>query len=62
VLHNGVRHPHDVLPLDIETILCKIYSHFSKSAKRVEELKSYYDFVQSNYSVRDSIDKHQSEH
>ncbi|CAF4456851.1 unnamed protein product [Rotaria sp. Silwood2] len=51
VLHNGVKHAHDDLLIDVESILCKIYSFFSNSAKRVEELKSYYDFVQVEYRV-----------
>ncbi|CAF3251972.1 unnamed protein product [Rotaria sp. Silwood2] len=51
ILHNGVKHAHDVLPIDVEGVLCKIYSHFSKSAKRIEELKEYYEFVQSEYRV-----------
>jgi len=51
ILHNGVKHAHDDLLIDVESILCKIYSFFSNSAKRVEELKSYYDFVQVEYRV-----------
>jgi hypothetical protein len=51
VLHNGVKHAHDDLLIDVELILCKLYSFFSNSAKRVEELKSYYDFVQVEYRV-----------
>ncbi|CAF1060537.1 unnamed protein product [Rotaria sordida] len=51
ILHNAAKHAHDVLPIDIESVLCKIYSHFSRSAKRIEELKAYYEFVQSEYST-----------
>ncbi|CAF3880900.1 unnamed protein product, partial [Adineta steineri] len=51
IVHNGVKHAHDDLLIDIEQVLCKIYSFFSNSAKRVQELKSYYDFVQSEYRV-----------
>jgi hypothetical protein len=51
VLHNGVKHAHDELLIDVEQILSKIYSFFSNSAKRVEALKSYYDFVQVEYRV-----------
>jgi len=46
-----VKHAHDDLSIDVEHILCKIYTFFSNSAKRVEELKSYYDFVQIEYRV-----------
>lgn len=51
VVHNGVKHSHDDLLIDVESILCKIYSFFFNSAKRTEELKSYYDFVQMEYRV-----------
>lgn len=51
ILHNSVKHAHDDLSIDIELILYKIYSYFSNSAKRTEELKSYYDFVQVQYHV-----------
>lgn len=51
ILHNGVKHGHDDLSIDVELILYKIYSSFSNSAKRTEELKSYYDFVQVEYRV-----------
>ncbi|CAF0813884.1 unnamed protein product [Rotaria sordida] len=55
VLHNGVKHAHDDLLIDVELILCKIYSFFSNSAKRVEELKSYYDFIQVEYRVENVL-------
>ncbi len=29
-----------------------IYSHFSRSAKRVAELKSYYEFYEQDYMVK----------
>ncbi|CAF4624358.1 unnamed protein product, partial [Rotaria sp. Silwood2] len=49
VLHNSVKHAHDELTIDIEAVLCKLYSHFSRSAKRTDALKSYFDFVESDY-------------
>ncbi|CAF3343027.1 unnamed protein product [Rotaria socialis] len=45
------KHAHEALPIDIESVLCKIYSHFSRSTKRIEELKAYYEFVQSEYTT-----------
>ncbi|CAF5159451.1 unnamed protein product, partial [Rotaria magnacalcarata] len=51
VLHNAVHTAHDDLPIDIETILCKLYSYFSRSAKRMENLKEYFDFVQVDFQV-----------
>ena len=50
-LHNSVKTAHDDLPIDIETILCKAYSYFSRSAKRVETLKEYFEFVQVDFDV-----------
>ncbi|CAF2574171.1 unnamed protein product [Rotaria sp. Silwood2] len=40
-----VQTAHDELPIDIEITLCKLYSYFSRSAKRVESLKEYFEFV-----------------
>ncbi|CAF3758816.1 unnamed protein product [Rotaria sp. Silwood1] len=51
VLHNGVKTAHGDLPIDIETILCKLYSHFSRSAKRISNLKEYFEFVQVDFNV-----------
>ncbi|CAM4829141.1 unnamed protein product [Rotaria magnacalcarata] len=51
VLHNAVHTAHDDLPIDIETILCKLYSYFSRSAKRMENLKEYFDFVQVDFQA-----------
>ncbi|CAF1165356.1 unnamed protein product, partial [Didymodactylos carnosus] len=47
----GNCYAHEYLTIDIEASLCKIYSHFSRSAKRVEELKTYYEFIQCEYAV-----------
>jgi hypothetical protein len=51
VLHNAVKTAHDDLPIDIETVLCKTYSYFARSAKRVEHLKKYFEFVEVDFSV-----------
>ncbi|CAF4640445.1 unnamed protein product, partial [Rotaria sp. Silwood2] len=51
IFHVSVKHAHDELSIDIELTLCKFYSYFSKSAKRVEQLKAYYDFVNLEYKV-----------
>lgn len=37
------------LPLDIENLIMKVYSHFSTSAKRVENLKSCYEYTETNF-------------
>ncbi len=49
VLHNTARHAFDKLPLDIENLIMKIYSHFCNSAKRVESLKSCYEFCAKEF-------------
>ncbi|KAK0135426.1 hypothetical protein N1851_028718 [Merluccius polli] len=39
IAHNACKHASDQLSVDIETIVLKIYSHFSVSASRREELQ-----------------------
>ncbi|CAF4408838.1 unnamed protein product [Rotaria sp. Silwood2] len=51
ILHNSVKHAHKLLSIDIEKHLLKIYAHFSRSAKRIAELKSYYEFYEQDYMV-----------
>ena len=51
MLHNSVKHAHDELKIDVKAVLCKLYSNFFQSAKRTDELKSYFDFVESDYPV-----------
>jgi hypothetical protein len=53
ILHNGVKHGHKLLTIDIEKNLLNIYTHFSRSAKRIAELKSYYQFYEQDYMVRE---------
>lgn len=45
IIHNCVKFSIDFLGLDVENLILKIYSHFSMSAKRREELKSFHEFV-----------------
>lgn len=52
ILHNSVKHAHRVLPIDVEKILLSIYSHFSRSAKRIDELKLYYEFYEQDFKVK----------
>uniref|UniRef100_A0A9J7YS77 Uncharacterized protein n=1 Tax=Cyprinus carpio carpio TaxID=630221 RepID=A0A9J7YS77_CYPCA len=49
VMHNCVKYAGDKLDIDIECTTNKIYSHFSSSAKRTEELKSLFEFVAQDY-------------
>ena len=52
ILHNSVKHAHRVLTIDIEQILLSMYAHFSRSAKRISELKQYYEFYEQDFKVR----------
>jgi hypothetical protein len=49
ILHKATKHASDGLDLVIEMIILKIYGHFSISAKKREELKSFFDFVQAEW-------------
>ncbi|CAF4248300.1 unnamed protein product [Rotaria sordida] len=51
VLHNGVKWGHQLLTGDIEKFLMMAYAHFSRSAKRIDELKSYYEFYEPDFHV-----------
>lgn len=50
VLHNATKYATDRLDVDIENIVLKIFNHFSVSAKRRDELKSFFDFVDLEWS------------
>jgi hypothetical protein len=52
VLSNSVKTSHKHLVIDVESILSKLYGHFSSSTKRVECLKEYFDFVEQDHLVR----------
>lgn len=45
ILHNATKYACDGLGLDIEMIILKIDGHFSISAKRREEFKSFLDII-----------------
>ena len=49
VLHNTVRYALNHLPFDVENLVLKMYSHFSISSKRVNSLKSCYDFTDNDF-------------
>lgn len=48
-LHNCLKHALDNLSLDINNIILKIYHFFAKSAKRRENLKSFYVFCDMEF-------------
>uniref|UniRef100_A0A3B3QSD6 DUF4371 domain-containing protein n=1 Tax=Paramormyrops kingsleyae TaxID=1676925 RepID=A0A3B3QSD6_9TELE len=49
IVRNGAKYAADRLDIDIECTINKIYRHFSSSAKRTEELKSLFEFVDQDY-------------
>ncbi|CAF4037025.1 unnamed protein product [Rotaria sordida] len=49
ILSNSVKTSHHYLPVDVESYLSQLYSHFSSSSKRVAELKEYFEFVEEDY-------------
>lgn len=49
ILHNAGRHAIKALSYDVENLVAKVYAEFSNSAKKVEELKLCFDFVEMEY-------------
>lgn len=46
IVHNALKSACDRLPIDIECVVVKIYSHFYINTVRVEKLKSVCDFIE----------------
>ncbi|KAM3617936.1 uncharacterized protein V6R79_012893 [Siganus canaliculatus] len=44
IVHNTVMHALDKLSVDVESVMLKVYGHFSISAKRREALKEFCEF------------------
>lgn len=49
IIHNGVQTSCDQLPIDIEVIVNKIFQFFHIYAVRVEELKNFCNFAETEY-------------
>lgn len=49
IVHNAIHTASDLLPIDVETIINKIYSHFYIYTVRTEELKQFCDEVDVMY-------------
>ena len=49
IIHNTIQMAADVLPIDIEGIVSKIYSYFYVYTVRVESLKEFCEFVDQEY-------------
>lgn len=50
IVHNAVRHVVEKLDYDVESLVLKIYAHFSLSAKRRECLLEFAEFTNIQYS------------
>jgi hypothetical protein len=49
ILHNALQTTADILPIDVEAIVNKIFQYFHIYNVRVEELKEFCDFVDVQY-------------
>jgi len=49
LIHNALQTSADMLPVDVESIINKIFQHFHIFTARVEELKTFCNFVEVEY-------------
>lgn len=49
ILHNTIQHDVDVLPIEIEALVVKIYKYFHIYTVRVSQLKEFCDFAEIEY-------------
>ena len=49
VIHNCLKNAMKTMSFDVETLVLKIYSEFSSSAKNSANLSSFFDFVEMEY-------------
>lgn len=57
ILNNCVQNATDVLPIDVEVIVVKLFKHFYIYTVRVNELKQFCDFVNVEYKKMLSFSK-----
>jgi len=50
IIYNAIRQAADSLPIDVESIVCKIYGYFHIYTIRVESLKEFCDFADVQYN------------
>jgi hypothetical protein len=49
ILHNCAKQAANKLDVDMESLVVKIFNHFSSSAKRITELKNVFQFIVEDY-------------
>jgi hypothetical protein len=49
ILHNCAKQAADKLDVDMESLVVKIFNHFSSAAKRITELKNVFQFLGEDY-------------
>lgn len=49
IVHNTIQHAVDVLPIEIEALVVKIYKYFHIYTVRVSQLKEFCDFAEIEY-------------
>ena len=49
LIHNALQTSADMLPVDVESIINNIFQHFHIFTVRVEELKTFCNFVEVDY-------------
>ncbi|GFV41677.1 uncharacterized protein TNCV_3628281 [Trichonephila clavipes] len=49
IFHNCAKNALKVMPVDVENIVMKVFSEFSCSTKKREDLKECFDFFESEY-------------
>lgn len=50
ILHNGVKHAIEKCKFDVENMVLKVYNYFSYHAKRVQALKDFFEFYDSEFA------------
>jgi hypothetical protein len=51
VLHNAAKRGLKLLSFDVEMLVIKVFNEFSSSAKKLDELKDFFIFLETEYSV-----------
>lgn len=49
ILHNTAKHATNILKIDIETVVIKIYNEFSSSTKKTAQLKEFFEWTETEW-------------